>query len=762
MTTVFLAYASGNDFHQTVICDSAKAASTNDRTITPWSEKDTSGQQISKSVESWIEAADGFIADISTVNMNVTYEVGYAIGLRKPVRLIRSSHSNYKKIQEIGLLNTLGHDIYDFQPKLTGLLKKKEITPGWPLPPRNKDQPIFVLQPPDPTDWSRQAVSAVKKVAKLKFRGFNPAEISRLNASEAFEHTAVSFGVVVFWVDAADLKAEKNNQRAAFIFGLARGLDIPALLIAHESSQLPLDLHDSAARWGRMDDIDGLIAKFRDDVADEIVQYTGSDPSGRHSPLASLEFGDPVAENEQSQLHDFFVETNPYKRALAGQAHLLVGRKGSGKSAAFLQVRDRSRTNKQNIVVDLMPEGYQLIKLKEFILDRLSLGTRKEVIAAFWEYILWLEIAYKILEKDAQRSRYDSEVLVRYQELENLYRRRVDTGQGDFSERLRLLSENIISRFSERYASNVEAGVLRSSEVIEIIYAEDLAKLRDAVLSYLRIKGFVLFLFDNLDRVWTPGGFTSEDAVILIGLVEAMQEIARKFSKRDYDFRWVLFVRSDVYEFLISGMADYGKLSTYSLEWTDRDQMIELFRQRLVSFDGTDLRPVELPEVSVSHVQGTPVLDFLVDGSLMRPRYLIRLFETARRRALTLNRSKIIEADYLFALKELGWQVLEDLDREIADLIPDGQNFLFEILDHRDSLTPEKLRYLAAKNIADVEMIEKLIDVMVWNGSLGIKTPGGDKFIFNTGYKRQYIASIIAGDKDAELLIHPTLTASIE
>jgi chromatin remodeling complex protein RSC6 len=35
-----------------------------------------------------------------------------------------------------------------------------------------------------------------------------------------------------------------------------------------------------------------------------------------------------------------------------------------------------------------MPEGYQLIKLKEFILDSLALGTRKEVVAAFWEYIL--------------------------------------------------------------------------------------------------------------------------------------------------------------------------------------------------------------------------------------------------------------------------------------------------------------------------------------------------------------------------------------
>lgn len=174
MTKVFLAYASGNDFHENIIRESAEAASTADRTVTPWSEKDTSGQQISRSVETWIEESDAFVGDLSVVNMNVTYEVGYAIGLRKPVRLVRSTHTDFKKVQNIGLLSTLGHDPYNFQPRLASILQKKDVTPAWPIPARNSDQPIFVLQPPTPTDWSRQAISAIKKIARLKYRGFNP------------------------------------------------------------------------------------------------------------------------------------------------------------------------------------------------------------------------------------------------------------------------------------------------------------------------------------------------------------------------------------------------------------------------------------------------------------------------------------------------------------------------------------------------------------------------------------------------------------
>src|SRR6476619_7271445 len=90
--------------------------------------------------------------------------------------------------------------------------------------------------------------------------------------------------------------------------------------------------------------------------------------------------------------------------------------------------------------------------------------------------------------------------------------------------------------------------------------------------------------------------------------------------------------------------------------------------------------------VSVPTVDGRPTLDFLINASLMRPRYLIRLFETARRRAVTLGRSRIEEADYTMALEELGWQVLEDFDRELVDVIPAAEDLLSD-LSHLGKVT---------------------------------------------------------------------------
>jgi len=763
VTSVFVAYASGNDYQASIIEKACHASSTPQRTVTPWSRLDTSGYSIAKSVESWIEDADAFVGDISTVNANVTYEIGYAIGLGKPIRLIRSSHINWSSVKAVGLLDTLGHDSYDLTLPLAAILKRADSTSHWPRLDKNKEQPIFLLQPPEPTDTSLRTISAVKKIARVRFRNFNPAEISRLNASEAYEQVMSSYGIIVFWDARDNAEGVRNNQRASFMYGVARGGGIPALFIAHQQISLPLDLEDQVDRWTTLIDLDHLVSEFRLRVADFQNDTGDEKQKGPRNFLDAISCGDPIAENEAASLADMFLETDAYQRALDGTANVLVGRKGSGKTAIFLQVRNVCRIDKQNIVIDLIPDGYQLVKMKEFILDQLGFGARKEVIAAFWEYVLWLEIAYKVIEKDEQRALRDPRLMEGFKTLETLFLKRVDTGKGDFSERLKRLSANIIDRFKSTHLTPEERHSLDSSKVLEIIYAQDVRELREAVLGYLRLKGFVLFLLDNLDRFWTPGGFNEDDALIVVGLTESMQEISRKFSRGGLDFRWVIFVRSDVYEFLVRGMADYGKLGVQSLEWSDRALLRALFIQRLNSnLDKSSPSWQEVwRSVSTQTVGGKPVLDFLIDGSMMRPRYLIRLFETARRRAITFDRSTIGEEDYLAALKELGWQVLEDLDREVIDLVPEGGQFLFELLEQGEDLTPDKFRYFCSKRLSDPADVDRLLNVMIWNGSIGIVDGEQERYIFDCGYKRQYLSVRIKSNNSLKLTLHPTLLAAI-
>ena len=126
------------------------------------------------------------------------------------------------------------------------------------------------------------------------------------------------------------------------------------------------------------------------EVTDHLQQETQS-PIKTASLLQSIHIGDPTAENEMATLSEYYLQTHEYQQSLHGHVNLAVGRKGSGKTTLFIQLRDKIRRDKRNVVVDLRPEGYQLIKLKEDMLAHLSEGSRQHLITAFWEYLILLE-----------------------------------------------------------------------------------------------------------------------------------------------------------------------------------------------------------------------------------------------------------------------------------------------------------------------------------------------------------------------------------
>jgi hypothetical protein len=140
--------------------------------------------------------------------------------------------------------------------QLASILRRPYTLTQWPRPRRNRDQPIYILQSSRVDDLLRRTMSGVKKIARLGFRDFNPQEIDRLTATEAFEQVGQSFGIVAIWHEETAPGAFRQNQRAAFAVGVARGLDIPLLLLAHSGMRLPLDLDELATRWSTVSDID--------------------------------------------------------------------------------------------------------------------------------------------------------------------------------------------------------------------------------------------------------------------------------------------------------------------------------------------------------------------------------------------------------------------------------------------------------------------------------------------------------------------------
>ena len=239
----------------------------------------------------------------------------------------------------------------------------------------NKSAPVYILETPIDGSIMTHVIARGKK-ARLQYRSFTPAEDARLSAIDAVEHVASSFGVIVPLLSEDMQGFAVHHIRAAFVAGLSHGVHIPTLILQSQKGPVPLDVRDFVKAYAHPSDIDAHIHKFSLDIYERIQQQDDFEMPEVNF-LAKMTMGDPMAENEFQSWHNFIT----YRRTslackLRGETNLVVGRKGTGKTALFSQVRNRKRKVRQNIVGDLKPEGYQLIKLKEELLDYLSEGAK--------------------------------------------------------------------------------------------------------------------------------------------------------------------------------------------------------------------------------------------------------------------------------------------------------------------------------------------------------------------------------------------------
>ena len=249
----------------------------------------------------------------------------------------------------------------------------------------------------------------------------------------------------------------------------------------------------------------------------------------------------------------------------------------------FIQLRDAKRQNRQNVIVDLKPEGYQLVKLKERLLDFLTVGAQQHLITALWEYILLLEITYKVLEKDREIHFRNHTLRDPYILLSNAYGESKLSHEGDFRERLLRLSDKLIEQFFRKYGRMTQGGErwnFTTDQITEVLYDHDIGRLYSQLYKYLALKGEIWLLFDNIDSGWSVEGVADEDILILRCLINASRKVEREFRSRRLFFRSIVFVRHDVYSLLMEGSADYGKEMRASLDWSNVELLGQILKRR--------------------------------------------------------------------------------------------------------------------------------------------------------------------------------------
>jgi hypothetical protein len=145
-----------------------------------------------------------------------------------------------------------------------------------------------------------------------------------------------------------------HNARQAFVCGIATGFGKHVFMLAESDYTAPLDYKDILINYSSARDAGTHAEIFLHKVLQDYQALPVSRPERSGAlrlavELKSLRIGDYIAENESETLTDYFVGTTAYQAVLDGQHAIYGGRKGSGKTANFLQAAYELTKDKRNL-----------------------------------------------------------------------------------------------------------------------------------------------------------------------------------------------------------------------------------------------------------------------------------------------------------------------------------------------------------------------------------------------------------------------------
>jgi hypothetical protein len=242
----FIAYPSNPSQIGNAISSAVGNLRTSNRNIdlSTWEENDIAGRFISEPILQEIDEGDVLVADVTLLNFNVVFEIGYTIGRGKRAYLIRNAalKGSDELISQVGIFDTLGYESYNSSGQLALNLGaiSSERPLSIPAVILNRAAPVYLVLPRTKSDPEIRTVSRIKK-ARLEFRTFDPEEHGRMPAGEAIGNVTQSLGVVTSLLPVVRTDAPVHNFRAAFVAGLAMGMGKPLLVLQEGEEPVPLE-----------------------------------------------------------------------------------------------------------------------------------------------------------------------------------------------------------------------------------------------------------------------------------------------------------------------------------------------------------------------------------------------------------------------------------------------------------------------------------------------------------------------------------------
>jgi hypothetical protein len=729
-----------------------------------WEQLNVGGKIIFCEICKAIRAADIIIANITTLNFNVLFEVGYALGLGKKVIPIRDSSfdKDNKIFNEIGIFDTLGYQKFTNSNDIVSIANKIDLAspPISQNPELNIHQPIYFIKAPIDNDAGIKILSCLKK-SGFRFRTFDVKETSRLSLHEAHKQAMSSFSVITHLISPERDGSSAHNARAAFVCGIAMSAGKHVLMLQEGFSNQPIDYRDVIVPYSDSNMVLKSVEKIIRNTAETFQLNNPIYISLPKNLIERLDVGDVAAENEITPLiRGYFVKTPQFQQVRQGHARIVIGRKGTGKTALFYGIRSQYKPRRDKLVLDLKPEGHQFIRLREVVLNQLDSGLQEHTVSAFWHYLLLIEILGKIIDRESSNAYKDENSLKEYNKLIKLYNQHSEL-EGDFSERLMNLVNRLADRFPEK-----SSGKITKADITSIIYNDDIKNLNDVIIKRLHNSDGIWILMDNIDKGFPSRGLNEIDILIVRGLLEATRKIEHTFETKGIQCFTTIFIRRDVYDFLVDLTPDRGKETHANLDWSDLDLIKELLIKRF---------KYEVPELSenfdeawntifASHVGAESSFNYIMQRTFSRPRDILNFVRKSIQVAVSHNHTRVMQDDIIKAEKEFSEDMFNELSFEMRDVFSKYPDILDFFLGSQYILSKDEIYFIFLQAELKEDDFDNVLDVLLWFSFIGVIVNEDEHFAYQNNYNTKKLLHLTDEEKpDSRVyVIHPAFRKALE
>ncbi|MDR2865739.1 MAG: hypothetical protein LBV68_09035 [Spirochaetaceae bacterium] len=412
--TIFFAYEDGHPDNQDAIARSAEEYNKYQKTyaVTRWEDLRISGNIIGRKIFEAIKECDKFACDLTYLNHNVLFELGYAIAQKKVLKIFLNPNiiDAKKNYADLKILKTIGYTTFSTSKEILKEFQNPKIDDECVLiekiiPDYEKikiENELFFINIKNKNQAALD-VDELLKLLSIKFISNYENEISYQTLVWYLNAILKSKIILLHMVgnDKTDYKA--TNAEYSLYADLSYGLGKELLMLAPAPFHAPIDYTDILIEYSSSEDCTNKVEKWlkthlKNTDNNEKLEISNISEN-KELNLLRLGIGLGVAEEDGLISSEIFVETDAYNAALKRGKIIIIGRKGTGKTEIFLRLQEDLLNDKNCYNIIIKPDSDEMLSNVELSTLYNNDRSKKAFLSTVWQYVICSKIFLQIKDR---------------------------------------------------------------------------------------------------------------------------------------------------------------------------------------------------------------------------------------------------------------------------------------------------------------------------------------------------------------------------